>query len=462
VHSTSSDKYDIIIVGGGMAGSVAAAYLAKAGFKTVAYEKTPYWGGARFGSRVVGGCKTDRIIRLLTVDVRNGIGYLGRAAQETGARLRWQYLENSAVCVQGVHGPGEYMLLSCCCNGAAFAEMFTKLVPLPPTEGAHLAKVYDALREISEEEMEKIDNIPFREWLNAQTDSEAVRALFHKVNNTLIVGGSENASVPGIFGVAISMFTGDSNYGFSADGASDEIPGAFIRIAEEYGGEYKLEHEVKKVIVENKTAKGVVVRGPDGAEKIVAADCVIINSEIDSIAGLLGDDLPQDVSAALKSLHRADEYGISVAFAVDEDFWNPLPSQTIVVTPQFDFLTTFIYPDRYVRSLSPKGKQCILAGAFLAPDVYATKTKEQWGSYYRDLLEERAPGIKKKIYAEDCIVYRYPAYYGLFYGPKVATKSSTIQNLHFTGDYTQAPGVIGERAIASAMIAAKNIIAEKK
>lgn len=460
MEKTDNGKYDVIIVGAGLGGAVAAAYLAKAGFKTIMFEKTQYAGGYKYSAINVGGCKTDRFTRLLTYDSRgNGHGgYWYNAAKEVGATLRWQYLENSAVHILGVHPPKEYFVLPNCCTGRSFAEMFKRLIPLSESSFNDFAKIFEEFRDIPDEEIWKMEEVPFSKWLNERTNNEEVKAFFHKLNNTLIVSGSENASVPGIWGVVISMLTGDSNYAFAADGASEEVPKAFVNAAKDHGCELKLNHPVSKVIIENNVAKGVVVKGPDGVEKTYAADRVIVNADLKSLPALMGADMPQDMAAAIKSMSRATEVDINGAFTLNKEIFTPMPSQIVVVTPEFDFCFAIIYPDRYVRSLSPPGMQCILCGAFVSAETYATKTDTEWMNWYRDTLERVIPGTKAAIVAEHYEIMRSPAFYGLFYGPKVPMQCSTIPNLNFVGDYTDAPGVITEKAAAAGMKVAKQII----
>ena len=50
-----SDKYDVIIVGGGHNGLVAAAYLAGAGVSTLLLERLDHTGGAAVSAKAFSG-----------------------------------------------------------------------------------------------------------------------------------------------------------------------------------------------------------------------------------------------------------------------------------------------------------------------------------------------------------------------------------------------------------------------
>ncbi|MGH8966994.1 MAG: phytoene desaturase family protein, partial [Actinomycetes bacterium] len=52
---TNKDRYDVVIVGGGHNGLVAAAYLAKAGVSTLLLERLPHTGGAAISTQAFDG-----------------------------------------------------------------------------------------------------------------------------------------------------------------------------------------------------------------------------------------------------------------------------------------------------------------------------------------------------------------------------------------------------------------------
>ncbi len=49
------ERYDVTIVGGGHNGLVAAAYLARAGLRTLLLERLPHTGGAAVSARAFSG-----------------------------------------------------------------------------------------------------------------------------------------------------------------------------------------------------------------------------------------------------------------------------------------------------------------------------------------------------------------------------------------------------------------------
>ena len=56
----ANKKIDVAVVGGGLAGPIAAAYLAKAGLKTIVFEAHPHLGGPRWTRATFGdGWVTD-------------------------------------------------------------------------------------------------------------------------------------------------------------------------------------------------------------------------------------------------------------------------------------------------------------------------------------------------------------------------------------------------------------------
>ncbi len=77
-HAPSSAEYDAIVVGGGHNGLIAAAYLARAGMKTVVLERRPIFGGA---------CVTEEIAGAPGFRVSTGAAQLGNLRPEIVADL---------------------------------------------------------------------------------------------------------------------------------------------------------------------------------------------------------------------------------------------------------------------------------------------------------------------------------------------------------------------------------------
>ena len=458
------EQYDAIVVGAGIGGSIAGAYLAKSGLKTIVFEKTPWIGGRKYGSYKLGDISADKTCHIpLTAFTQNGgSGWWIKAAIEVGADIQWQALPNTQICFNG-----HFITMPYCTSGRAFANFITGLMPLPEKDKKELARVFDIAVGMPEEERysRAMDEMPFRTWLDEKTDSVLVKELFKILNDISIVGGHDEASVTCTLGIMMAFLAGWANCCYMTDGTSDQLPKAFCRVTTDHGGQVLLKNAATKVVIKNGQAKGVVVKDFEGTEKTYKAKYVLINACYDVLDEMLGlgGDMPQEITAACQSMSRANEVIVEVHFALKKKIAHPVASQIIAVDKTMAYQGSILYPDHWVPSLSPPGKQIIQIERFLSPEEFKGRSLEGWTDHLRDVCEGVFPGLKNAIELEQTHVVSSPGgYYGFYYGPKVPVECPGISNLYFVGDYTAAPGMVTERAASSAMIATKKIIGERK
>jgi phytoene dehydrogenase-like protein len=454
----SMKKDDAIIVGCGIGGSIAGAYLAKGGLKTTIFEKTDNIGGAKYRSYKLGDITTDLChIPVSCITLNGGFGWWVKAARELGAAIQWQALPNTQV-----YFKGNLITMPYCTSGRAFSDFITQMMPLPEDAQKELAKVFDAAINMPEEKLwsHEMNEMPFQTWLAQQTDNELVKRLFNVMDDVSLVGATGQTSVTCTMTIMVGFLSGWVNCTYMTNGTADQIPKSFCRVATEHDAQVLLEHTVTEVIIENGRAKGVIVKDAEGKEKIYETEYVLINACYDVLGQMLGKNMPKEVQIACQSMERAHDIDIEVHFALKERIAHPTGCQIQVLDENMTYKCNFLYPDTWNRSLAPRG-QAILAQKYATVAEFESRSADEWKDYFRDVAEMIFPGFKDVIELEQAHIMRTTAgHYSFFYGPKVPIECPGISNVYFIGDYTQAPGIVTERAASSATIAAKKILGQ--
>ncbi|MFF3290880.1 phytoene desaturase family protein [Streptomyces sp. NPDC003023] len=298
-------SYDVVIVGGGHNGLVAAAYLARAGRSVLLLERRPNTGGAAVSTRPFPGVDArlsqfsylvsllpEKIVRDLELDFavrkRTVSSYTPRndgGLLVGGGRTRQSFAE-----VTG--GDREY---------AAWQEFYG-------TTGRVAERVFPTLTE----------PLPTRDALRAVVDDEqAWRMLFEepigvaieqRFNDDLVRGVVLTDALIGTFADAhdpslvqnrcflyhvIGGGTGDWDVPVGGMGA---LTDALAAAAAKAGAEIVVEHEATRVATDGERAE-VAFRTRDG-EGVVAARRVLVNASPQALAGLLGEEPPEAAEGA--------------------------------------------------------------------------------------------------------------------------------------------------------------------
>jgi len=282
------NQYDVVAMGAGHNGLVAAAYLAKAGKKVLVLERKSYPGGGVVTRQLnTPGFWHDEhssvhiMIQGNPLIRQDELGLLGRFG------LRYQY---SDVPYASIFPDQSSIItwrdLDKACESIArvsardaesyrrFAEHSSRLLPLfisgmyaPPIPLGALIGMLDQSAE-------------GRELLDAMQRSalDLANQLFEhdKVRMHLVKLITENIQMPDELGTGLGMFLMPGiihTYGVSQPvGGSGKLTEALVRCIEHYGGEVICEREVRRILAASGRATGVELS--DG-ERIMARDAVI-------------------------------------------------------------------------------------------------------------------------------------------------------------------------------------------
>ncbi|MFA4837376.1 MAG: FAD-dependent oxidoreductase [Dehalococcoidia bacterium] len=463
-------KVDAVVIGAGPAGSIAGAYLAKGGLKTVVFESTGVIGGMKYGSYTKGDFHDDLCshLPLWAMGSNGGGGWWAKAATETGAALRWQCLPNTGIYNKGNNG--KITQIPYCSNGEAYVNFLNDLspMPLPDSTQKALARVFDEALAIPEEEIwwsEDSVTMPFATWVNKITDDEVAKQLLAVIAGLIMVCPAQfalqRASVQLFVGTYLAhLVAGRSNLVLPIGGTCDSLPKGFCNVTTKHGGQVLTNHKVSRVIVENGKVKGAVVHNADGREETYEAKYVVVASGYPSFKPLLGKNLPGEISEITKSFDTVHNTSLDVHFGLKRQV-APYPwwSQLMVLTEAFDYGCTIVVPSHFdPGTWCPEGKQLIQTCKFVDTAEYKKRPQKEWVQDLTDMTEWVFPGFKDEI--EMIHVYEAAPSVTYFYLPvrKVPLECPGISGLYFAGDCTHAPGYTTERAASSAMMVAKTIL----
>jgi phytoene dehydrogenase-like protein len=455
-------RFDAIVIGAGVSGSIVGAYLAKGGLKTVVLEATEGIGGPTIGAYTEKGFHCDNHIHEPGwFMASNGArGWWPQAGSETGAIFKWQCMPNAAIYL-GTN----LVVIPYCANGRTFLDFMSKLAPMPMTEENknEVARVFDVIASLSEEEKwsKELDTTPVGVWLDKITKDELTKQIFAIYASVIACVAPEEAmnklSATMIAAASTAFLSGQATCVSIMGDCTNGMLKAFCDVIVQHGGQVLTNHKVNKVIIEDGKAKGVVVSA-GGSEKTFEAKRVIVATEYTHIKKLLGTHLPKQIAETIKSYDSVLRISLDVHFGLKREIAKPAYAHILVLSEALQFRALLFVPSYFEPSLAPPGKQLIQSQVYLPVAEYRSRTKEEWIKYLTDVSDEIFPGLKKNIemiHTHECSPVMNHAFLPI---PKVPLECPGISNLYFTGDCTQAPGMAMERAAASAIIVAKKIL----
>ena len=457
-----AERYDAVIIGGGHNGLVSAAYLARAGLKTLVLEQRPVLGGAAVTEELFPGFRFSvfsYVVSLLRPEIirdlelpKHGLDILpldgtftplheGDGPARGGGDFLWRVNDHgrtmrelrrwSAGDAEAYEEYGQLMV-----DMARFIKPILSIVPPDPTSLdprpllplAGLARRFQQLTERQQAVFVQLMTMSASDFLDQWFETDPLKAT---MSASGIIGTYQGVRSPGTAYVLLHHYMGEIDGAFRAwgipKGGTGGVSNAIGSAARALGAEIRTEARVERILVRNGKAIGVVLE--DG-EQIDATDVL---SSLDSRRTFLGLLEPGTLQPEFEEEVRRFKFRGSsgkVNLAVDRlpDF-SCLPGTgehlrgAISFSPSIDDMERAYDDAKYNRfsrqpyidmiiptlvdpSMAPPGKHIIscfvqYAPYKLAPDLGTwDDQREAFGDAVVDRIAEFAPNIR------DSILYR--------------------------------------------------------
>jgi phytoene dehydrogenase-like protein len=457
-----AQRYDAVIIGGGHNGLVSAAYLARAGLKTLVLEQRPVLGGAAVTEELFPGFRFSvfsYVVSLLRPEIirdlqlpKHGLDILpldgtftplreGDGPAKGGGDYLWRVNDHgrtmrelrrwSASDAEAYEEYGQLMV-----DMARFIKPILSIVPPDPTSLdprpllplAGLARRFQQLTERQQAVFVQLMTMSASDFLDQWFETDPLKAT---MSASGIIGTYQGVRSPGTAYVLLHHYMGEIDGAFRAwgipKGGTGGVSNAIGNAARALGAEIRTDARVERIRVHDGKATGIVL---ESGEEIEATDVL---SSLDSRRTFLSLLEPGALDPAFEDEVRRFKFRGSsgkVNLAVDR-----LPEFTclpgvgehlrgaISFSPSVDDMERAYDDAKYNRfsrrpyidmiiptlvdpSMAPPGKHIIscfvqYAPYKLAPDLGTWHDqREAFGDAVIDRIAEFAPNIR------DIILYR--------------------------------------------------------
>jgi len=444
-----TQKYDVIVIGGGHNGLVNAAYLARAGKRVLVLERRHVLGGAAVTEEVFPGFKysvCSYVVSLLRPEIireldlpRHGLeilpldgtftpmpsgDYLWRVNDH--AKTRREIARHSRLDAEAYDEYGKAMI-----EMAHFVKPIMNMTPPDPASlnpkglldllgmGRRFQKLSadDKYNQVQLMTMSAVD------FLDQWFETDVLKAT---MSASGIIGTFLGVRSPGTAYVLLHHYMGEIDGAFRSWGLSrggtGTISNAIGDAAREAGAEIRTEAPIAKIILKNGQAKGVVLENGDE----IYAD--IVSSSVDprlTFMKMIGEEhLPTDFVDDIKRYKfRGSSGKVNLALDALPDFKcmpgpGPHLRGAVSISPSVEYMERayddakygqysrrpyidIVIPTLTDPSLAPPGKHVMSLFVQYAP--YHLKEgswddkREEFGDTVIDTIAEHAPNIKDII-----------------------------------------------------------------
>ena len=446
-----SQKYDVVVIGGGHNGLVNAAYLARAGKKVLVLERRHIVGGAAVTEEIIPGFQFSEcsyVVSLLRPEIireldlpRHGLeilpldgtftpmlnnDYLWRV-NDHGKTVR-EIRRHSRVDAEAYEEFSKLMVPMC-----RFVKPLLSMIPPDPTsvnprDLNKLYSLYKRFQELSSDErytFVQLMTMSAAEFLDQWFETDALKAT---MSASGIIGTFLGVRSPGTAYVLLHHYMGEidgafRSWGFSR-GGTGAISNAIAAAAQEAGAEIRTMASVSKILARNGRATGVALE--DGEE----ISATVVSSGVDPHLTfekfLEPDELPVEFLEDVRRYKfRGSSGKVNLALEALPDF-RCLPGAgthlrgAISISPSVEYMERayddakyghfsrrpyidIVIPSLTDPSVAPPGKHVLSCFVQYAPYKLAEgdgtwdEQGQRFGDNVVNTIAEFAPNLKKII-----------------------------------------------------------------
>jgi phytoene dehydrogenase-like protein len=425
----SSKQVDVLVIGSGIGGMCAAAYLAHKGYQVLVTEVLP---------RIGGHCSTVEYqdIKCTTGVVGPGLGGpLEELFHEVGAEYNVRpcdtphYLINGKIMELPQKG-GMRALLSAATSDTEEVDRVLKAFS----------------KAMSSTDLP--DTISMRTWLTEYTRNKSVLDLFQTMAGATAIVSIDSISARGFFQF-LKQHRGFREWGVCPEG-SIALPNSLARVIENHKGEIWTGSPATGIHSEDGIVKGATIN-KDGQDAYVQASVVISNCGPKRTVDLAGkDNLGRKYVAELEKLTPARAISIHIKSDIplmDYDHLLIVGARRVVAI----FQLTTVCPE-----LAPAGTHYIVAGADPVGSLEPSAAKQEIDLSLQD-MRDILPEFESHAQILMTGVYHggWPAMFSI--AGQTMPQKTPIENLYAVGD-----GFIAEAGMTAMVGAADSGVAAAK
>ena len=325
-------RYDAVIIGGGHNGLVSAAYLARAGLKTLVLERRHVLGGAAVTEEIVPGFRfsvASYVVSLLRPEIirdldlpRHGLDILpldgtftplrpGEGPKAGGGDYLWRVNDHGRTVrelrrwsnndAEAYEEYGQLMV-----EMARFIKPILGIVPADPTDNdprpmlplAGLARRFGQLPERQQAVFVQLMTMSAADFLEQWFETDPLKAT---MSASGIIGTYQGIRSPGTAYVLLHHYMGEIDGAFRAwgipKGGTGGVSYSIARAAQALGAEIRTEAPVRQIITRHGRATGVLLENGEEIEASVvlsSADAKVTFLDLLE-PGTLPDDFEREV-----------------------------------------------------------------------------------------------------------------------------------------------------------------------
>lgn len=456
-----ADRYDVVVIGAGIAGLGAAALLQRAGMKTLCVEKDAQAGGRMQSFVLEGGWRMDIGLHMAELGDASSSDEL---VQAVGKDVEWARFSDTVE----IYRDGRWNTLE-------------EMIIASPEDIGEIKKMMKAIAFMGDADIEANDLLSWQDWLDANTASDVARELFN-VNGMIMttVPDPLEMSAGEILYIARDNLLKKRNFLTAAYpvGGMAGIINPLVEALEEAGGTLMLDTEVDSVLFDGCSVRGVSLNRKslspypgwfymDGSEVVEApvVVCALPLWSLDSVLDLAPDTsvMPEWWIKRCEDLKYETTGLIGYTIGLSEPVYDKPNFLSALCLDNTGTPFQAFVPSAFDPGVAPAGKALMQTDCVVEVDQIFDKFElERLLTLMWVDIQEMFPGIDEKVewkFAYKCIgcdgLARKPGQVGAFKPDVVAPG---VDGLFFAGDTYRGRGLALNSAALSGRLCAEKIL----